>query len=140
MLVFDSESSLEIRAREKVPATVQGAGDTRFEIIVKSGGFTGNHPRVWIARPDLEGWLGQLRKVSDERKGSAELRSMSPDDFLLVVRVADSAGHIVVEGHVARTFLGPRKNSRRSRIEFCIDFDPTRLSEFVKEFEAILSK
>ena len=138
MLIFDSETSFELHPNESVPAGIQGAGDMRFEITVKSGGFAGTNAKVWVARPGLDRWVAQLRQVAEDRKGSAELRSMSPDDFLLVVRVADSAGHIALIGHLSRHFWGPRKTSRQNRIEYCIDLDPTRLPELVAEFETMM--
>jgi hypothetical protein len=138
MLIFDAETSLELKPLETLPADVPGAGDTRFEITVKSAGFTGKNHKVWVARPAMDTWIAQLRRVADERKGSAELQSLSPDDFLLVVRVADSAGHIAVEGNLSRSFFGPRRVFRHNKTEYSIDFDPTRLPELLAQFEAMM--
>jgi hypothetical protein len=138
MVIFDAEGSLEIVPLETVPASVQGAGDMRFEITANSGGFSGKNSKVWVARPDLDGWIAQLRWVAADRKGAAELRSMSPGDFLLIVRVADSAGHIAIEGHLSRTLLGARRAHRHNIIEFRIDFDPTRLPELLAQFETMI--
>lgn len=138
IVIFDAQSSIEINRVESTPPGVQGEGEARFEVKVKAGGFEGRNEKVWTAREEIERFPQSLRQLADSRRGSAELRSMSPDDFIFVVRLVDTSGHIVIEGQVARHYYVATKTvSRTNSIQFSIDFDPSRLPNLLAEFEEI---
>ena len=124
MRLEDSASSLVLEVRERLPEGIQGAGDTRFAVAVRAGDFEGRNENVWIGAGDLDRFAADLEHLHRERTGSAELESLSPDEFHLAVLAVGSAGRIAAEGHLSRLHPGLR-GWHRNRIELSIDLDPS---------------
>ena len=76
----------------------QGAGDVRLRVRVTSIGFAGEYDGVWIEVRTATTFIDQLAALERDRRGSATLTSMSPDDFSLQVRIVDSAAHAAASG------------------------------------------
>jgi hypothetical protein len=124
MRLEDSDSSLILEVRERLPAGVQGAGDTRFSVTVRAGGFEGRCEDVWIGAGELRQFAVDLERLHRERTGSAELASMSPEEFRLAILAVGNAGRIAAEGYLGSRHLGIR-GWHRNRVELSIDLDPT---------------
>ena len=79
-------------------------------------GFTGEYEDVWIEDATLGTFVEQLVKLANQRSGTAELRSVSPDEFSLRVKSSDKTGHFVAEGELRRTYRGIE--SLRTKLHF----------------------
>lgn len=117
--------------------TIEGrsGGDLRLSISVQSDDFSGKYGEVWIAKDDWATFLSSLRDLERERKGQAVLLSMAPEEFELRLRITDRAGHLATYGYLSRYhFRHPSGQAVRSRIEYCVNVDPSLLRELVELF------
>jgi hypothetical protein len=63
---------------------------------------------IWISEESIEEFLGALQALDKERKGIAELHSMSPGEFKLVFAPADLLGHLSVSLDFKKNRSGTR--------------------------------
>lgn len=103
-------------------------------VSVRCHGFAG-HTTAYLALEDLEEFAKGIVELEDTRKGSVRLESMSPGDLRLRFFSLDSAGHIALEGELAKYSafqLPPYGSSRRcDRVAFGFEIDPSSLREMV---------
>ena len=136
--IGDNHSSLTISLVEVTPEGVPRSGDLCLDITARAGDFAGRNRHVWVGKEVFTGFLEELATLATRRSGATQLGSMTPDEFQLEIYVADTAGHVRVEGKLARARYGPgRTGLLRDQVAFAIDFDPTRLESLVKEFRAL---
>ena len=127
VVIREGSDSIEVIATERVSNHLPSAGDTRFEVAVRSRGFTGKGS-TWAEALALRAFIGQLRILESRRQGSAELVSLSLGEFSLRVFATDRAGHMAVAGRLARS---------GQAFEFEFSFCPSLLPAVVAEFAAI---
>jgi hypothetical protein len=92
--------------RERIRESLPTPGDVRVEVTIRLQEFAGSYENVWLSRPELQSFLGQLSDLIETRKGKAELHSMSPDEFWLEIRPADTSGHFEVATQLKRHQYG----------------------------------
>src|SRR5688572_22581658 len=131
----NSGDHVSIEHHETGAEALPTAGDVRIGVAVKVGTFAGEYDQVWVSRDDWRSFVSSLRRLEASRSGEAVLRAMSPDEFECRVRVVDSAGHVAVDGFLARPHWHRYAAAYRTRIEFCIEVDPSRLRELTEQFE-----
>jgi len=137
MVIGEQDNPLEMLCLEVLPPDSPGAGDMRLQVRVRSHGFSGE-TAVWIDAKTFHSFLGHLRVLNTRREGFAEVRAMSPEDFCVRIQTVDRAGHMVVEGRVARCVLAfwgcvPLLHSVQFGFEFC----PSLLPALITKFESL---
>jgi hypothetical protein len=113
----------ELVVLERVPEQLPTPGDTKFAISIQSANFCGRGT-TWINRPSLEKFAIQLTELEATRNGRAEVHSMSPSQFYLVIETIDGWGHTGVSG---------RLSQRKNAVEFAFEFEPDQLPDFAAE-------
>lgn len=137
MVIREGDDSIEIVAVERVPDHMPTPGDTRLEVVVTSGGFSGRSS-AWVDNDRLCAFVRQLSALLKDRgQGAADLESISPGEFVLRIESVDSLGHIAVSGRLAKRMYAGECGPYLHAVEFGFEFDPTALSEIVATFEAI---
>jgi hypothetical protein len=107
-------------------------GDILVVVDVRCPGFTG-HIDTWILREAWIAFCQRLAALDEGRRGEAVVEGISPQEFRLVVRSTDSAGHMAIEG-----LLGYRGVHGRTLLTFSpMAFDPSTLPVLVQEARAI---
>jgi hypothetical protein len=127
MVIREGNDSIEIRPTEQVPDHLPSAGDVRLAIAVRSQGLAGEG-WAWIEAPRLRLFIEHLRQLEAQRKGSAEVESISPGQFRLRVYATDRVGHVAIAGRLARG---------EQALEFGFGFCPSLLPRVVAGFDAI---
>lgn len=136
MIIKQNDDFVELTVGEVVPADRPGAGDVRATLDVACEGFTGRTDQVWIERDELAGFLAELRDLAQTGQGAAELTSMSPGELRLRVFALDQAGHLAVEGEIARlTYRDPAL--REMRLGFSFGLASEQLPGIVRELETM---
>lgn len=112
-------------------------GDRQLRVAVEADGFTGEYDQVWIAAAKWANFVSELRTLELMRKGSARVRSISPDEFDLELRIIDQAGHLVARGSLSRYHFGrPSGQTERSCIQYSVPLDPSLLRQIVGELSS----
>ncbi|MGG6293988.1 hypothetical protein ACQ4M4_06155 [Leptolyngbya sp. AN02str] len=138
MLLREGSNFLEMIATERIPEHLPAPGDTRFEIRVQSFGFLGQG-WTWIDAVSLSSFVAQLHELEPQRQGSAEVSSMSPDQFWLKIFSTNRLGQMAVIGRLSQ--VSPLGHDLRCNhlLEFGFPFDPVMLPSIVKNFERVSS-
>ena len=139
MILRDDSAELEITVHEVTPTTSMRPGDFRATVRVSTAGFSGTNEHVWIAADDFQRFVEAARALERDRRGQAQLGSMSPDDLALSIRVRDRAGHVTASGWVGRTWFAGTGGALAARVGFSLDIDPTHLPLLVAELESLLA-
>src|SRR5829696_1218688 len=124
----DASDFVEIKVLER--GTLQGRndGDLRLGVSVRSGTFSGSYEQVWVGRDEWSAFVAALARLELQRSGQASLRSMSPDEFELHIRVVDRAGHPVAHGFLSRHQYGHTSQGlMQSRVAFAVEIDSSTL-------------
>jgi hypothetical protein len=109
-----------------------GDEDLLLNVTVVVGGYSAAD-QVWVVGDDWRGFMNELRKLEEVRKGQATLRGVDPHDLELVFKATDRAGHMAVLG-----FVGWNKpDGFYQKCEFGFAFDAGMLSSVVREFEVL---
>ena len=127
MLIRNPYGFIEITPLERIAAHLPMAGDTEFAIRIQSEGFAGEGT-AWVELPTLQKFSRDLTALDLNREGQAELRSMSPDNLLLVIKTIDGWGHTAVSGRLA---------DRKHAVEFEFEFDCGLLPAIASEFSQL---
>ena len=138
MILADGEGELEITVHEVEPPMSPRAGDFRAIVRVSTRGFDGTNEHVWVAADDFQRFVEAVRVLERDRRGEAQLTSLSPDDLELSIRVRDRAGHVTASGFVGRTSCGSSGEFVTARVGFSFDVDPTYLPGIVAELESLV--
>jgi hypothetical protein len=116
----------------------QRAGDTRVRVNARCVGFEGNtftgSAGVWIDLSDAQTFIAALAALEEARRGSATLKSMSPEQFVLEISVTDSAGHVAAHGFLRRHAPG----HRGGQIDFNLAVYPDALPRMLSRARELL--
>jgi len=138
MVLRDDDGELEIVVHEVEPPTSMRPGDFRATVRVSTLGFAGINAHVWIAADDFQRFVEAVRVLERDRRGEAQLRSMSPDDLALSIRVRDRAGHVTASGWLGRMWYSSTRELVAARIGFNVDIDPTALPAIAAELASLV--
>jgi len=112
--------------------------DEAFNVQCSVAGFAGRNGEIWIDANERQRFVEGLRSVERDRRGEASLRAMSPEEFELVVRVVDLAGHVVIEGFVGKLqFSAYLHRYDQLLVKFGFSFDPTLLPQVLRDAEQL---
>jgi hypothetical protein len=104
--------------------SVHTRGDAYVTVRVSSTGFAG-HNDLWVDGDSLRDFCRALVTLERERKGRAELRAISPNELVVIVRSIDSRGHMAVEGTTG--YRTGRELSVWHAVHFGFEFEPSQL-------------
>ncbi len=120
----------------RLGAIRRDSGYPSLEVRVEgtTKGFSGAAD-VWIDGFALKEFTGALREFEKSRQGRVELQAMDSQEFRLVVRSMDHAGHLLVEFAVARSVLvGDGPEPVPLRVAGAFELDPGTLGEILAGF------
>lgn len=137
VLIRAGNDYLELVCVENVPEPLPTPGDFRLAVSVQSGSFAGSSDAVWISSSAFAQYLTELRLLEQSRQGIVELLAMSPAEIRLCIQSIDRAGHMVVEGEIARLRYLGRQQPFMQRLTFAFDFDSGDFTQIVRDFERL---
>jgi hypothetical protein len=88
---------IEMIELERGSSELPNAGDVKIDVSVKFQEFQGRYSSVWIELTELQNFHNQLNKLEKSRQGSASIKSMNPDEFIIEIRSSDKLGHMEIE-------------------------------------------
>lgn len=136
MIIQDLDNVVEINLVD-IDAPPAGCGDGHFFIEVRAHGFSGEN-YVWIEAFEFHTFVDALADLSESRKGSVMLESLSPHELKLVVRVLEKTGQIAIEGELRRNvYIHSRRRRVENRLVFVLDIPSEKFDEFVSGFREI---
>lgn len=106
MHVEPDRPAIELTITEVGPPHLPSAGDVRVEAMASMNGFVGRG-HCWIDAETLASFAASFRRLSMSLDGIAELRSISPSEFLLSVSPADPPGSILVKVAISNPYPLP---------------------------------
>ncbi|WP_141504393.1 WapI family immunity protein [Paenibacillus luteus] len=107
-----------------------------LSVSVADSGFCGENPEVWFEADEVSRFVTAVQKLDRERKGSAKLSSMSPDECLLAIISVDRSGHLVLEYQLSsQVYL--EHSSQKRLVSGGFDLNPTDLERMHKFFSAL---
>lgn len=133
MILRGQHESVELVCEEVLPPHLPSSGDIRLAVRVVSHGFSGEYDQVWVGAGEFRRFLAALRELEAARQGAAAIEALSPEEFQLVVRTIDRAGHLTVEGRLGRWVFARYWQAIVFGFEFC----PSLLGQAVREFERL---
>lgn len=129
MIIRDGCDLLEMTVLEQISLHEPRSGDTEFAIRIQVEDFTGQGT-TWIDLSQLQRFAAELSALESKRQGSAQLHSMSPEEFNLCISSVDQWGHMAVSGRL-------RNLVQKNGIEFGFEFCPSFLLHMTQEFESL---
>jgi hypothetical protein len=102
----------------------------------QSRGIFANMGGIYIVTSDIIEFLVALRILEKKRSGEACLRSASPEEFSLSVRIVNRRGHIVVSLRMMDQIYYEDMLIPNS-VEVSFGIDPTTLPELIKQCELL---
>ena len=110
-------------------------------VELAGNGFTGRAREVWFWLATLRDFVDALERLERDRSGEAILTSMSPNEFLLTIRVADRAGHAVLGAILQWPVYGvlPHGGPFDHSVLLGFALDPTMLPRILRDFKELLA-
>ena len=68
----------------------------RFTVETQCRGFSSTLGGIYIVFDDLSDFISEFQTLENERRGEARLRAASPEEFDLLIRIIDRAGHVLI--------------------------------------------
>ena len=130
----NSSSSLQLKLLEILPDNLPTPGDREIGVYVASLGFTGTS-NIWLDQLSIQQFLLDLANLEKLRDGTAQIRSISPNEFSLRVGFYDGFKHISFDGYLSERF-----NGLENRVAFSIRPDTSMLKQYVDELYRLLSR
>jgi hypothetical protein len=87
----------------------------------------------------LERFLRQLEALERLRAGEARLESIGTGEFVLSIRAADRAGHILVEATINRGFCS-NGAFLTNRVAADFQIDPTAFPDILRDFRELADR
>lgn len=109
MKIGSEKEYVEIVELERNPVGAPCTGDVNVRVALSLKEFTGLYDGVWLELPEMERFISELEALGLERKGTAKLSSMNPEEFTLEIHSSDSLGHMEIETQLHRyQYSGPK--------------------------------
>jgi hypothetical protein len=103
-------------------------GDLLLQVQVLRQGFSGS-VQAWVEQRVWFAFAQQLTVLEERRQGEAQVESMSPGEFSLVVHSVGRAGHMAVRGSI-----GYRSFDAEVDLHFSsFGFDPAQLPVLARD-------
>lgn len=132
--------SNEIKTRKieltKIEAIQQYLPSYQFEIKLETENIRAKIVNfTWISEEEIDNFLVELDRLDRERKGLAELNSLSPGEFSLIFKAIDKLGHIAVSLNFSEQDKTANDYSYNLGIEF--QTDPTILQQVIADIKRL---
>ena len=108
----------------------------RFTVETQSKGFSATVGGIYIVTDDITDFVSKFRTLENTRSGEVRLRSASPEEFNLAVRIVDRAGHVLISLRVQNLSYYERLVIPCS-LEVSFGIYPTDLPTFLNQFERL---
>ncbi|WYD81882.1 MAG: hypothetical protein V8K32_05740 [Candidatus Electrothrix gigas] len=109
MRIGSEKEYLEIEELERNSGGTSCSGDVNVRVALSLQDFSGSYDGVWLELPEMQSFLSELDALDAERKGSAKISSISPEEFTLEIRSSDALGHMEIEAQLHRyQYSGPK--------------------------------
>ena len=136
MLIRSGEDYVELIPTDRVSDQLPTPGNTRLNVTICSSGFRGSGS-TWVDSTRLAAFLDELRVLDRQRRGVAELESISPGEFQLRIQSVDRKGHLAVGGRLVQRVHGGDAGPHQHLVEFGFEFDPSILPHVLAGFKEI---
>jgi hypothetical protein len=73
----------------------------RAAVGVGWGDFHATRAEVWLEAGEFEGFLKDLRGLTNSRQGQASLSAEDPREFQMTIAITDKAGHVEIAARLA---------------------------------------
>jgi hypothetical protein len=140
MTFQDGQHFLCLRATRRECAGSGGECDTRFDLETRIKSADASFrvkSHAWVDARALQDFAEGLRRVQETGQGAAVLRSMSPGEFELAVRVYDASGHVGAFGKMGHWCQTGVQGPYWGEVNFGVPFDSSALPEVVREVGAL---
>ncbi len=122
---------IDVLEESKMP---QNFGDIRVSVKVCMSGFFGEYDQVWIEAHGKNRFISALVNLEKTRNGSANIESMSPNEFILNISSIDSLGHMQADILLSKYSRTTNSGSNVISLTGDFEFDPGLLPGFTEEF------
>jgi hypothetical protein len=110
----------------------------KVKVDADGDGFSGLNHEVWLAAKDVDAFCAALSSVLKERTGFAELRSMSPSEFVLRLEASEKPFRPIVNAqlrHVSRV-----RGRANASVEIPLETEPASIEKAIAELRAIRAR
>ena len=139
MILKDRGDFLRIDVTGRTPPSVQGAGDTEFEIEVRMSTAMNTEFHgmswAWLDINEMKAFVKRLRMIQAGTAEDASAVAMSPKEFALSVRIYNKAKHIGVFGKLGHWCESSADQSCWSEINFGFRIEDSELKQLTRIFE-----
>jgi hypothetical protein len=125
-----NEHFVEISLMEEAESGYD-SGDVRLLIAAESHGFTGR-TEVWVLQEEIARFARDLTDLNRNLKGSAILRSVSPNELELEVLAVTSRGHLAVQGSLGY-HIHEAERMYWHAVHIGFEFEPSELEKAAYE-------
>jgi len=110
-------------------------------VEIAGNGFTARAREVWFWLAKPRGFVDALERLERDRSGEAMLTSMGPNEFILTIRIADRAGHVVLGATLQWPVYGvlPQGGPFDQSVLLGFALDPTMLPRILRDFQELLA-
>jgi len=110
-------------------------------VELAGNGFTGRTREVWFWLATLRDFVDALERLERDRAGEAILTSIGPNEFLLTIRIADRAGHVVLGATLQWPVYGvlPQGGPFDHSVLLGFALDPTMLPRILRDYQELLA-
>ena len=107
-------------------------------VAIAGHGFTGSNPEVAFERAELARFIANLEIVERDRRGTANLTSMSPNEFSLTIAIIDRLGHVLLTCELMR-YVYATDSTSPHRVAVSFALDQTTLPGMLSDFKELLA-
>lgn len=104
---------------------------------MSAAGLSGIKPKIALDIADLNQFLKDLSFFDVHRTGVVRLNSMSPNEFILALRIVDHAGHMLVKA-VMTSYIPVNYQLTSCRVALCFEIDSTLLPNLISGVQDLL--
>lgn len=108
-----------------------------FSINIRDNEYSGVNPQVWVEARDVRSFIYAVKKINLERKGSAPLAGMSPQEFSLTIQCVNRKGDFVLEYLLSKHVYLEHLSSKRL-VSGAFDMNPSDLERIDNFFSSLL--
>ena len=126
MLIRNRENFVEITPLERIS---ENFPSTKFQVRIQSSGFIAEGT-TWVEFSSVQKFAVDVAVLESKRDGTAQLDSVSPDQFRLCIETIDGWGHPAVSGRLMRA---------KQVLEFWFEFDAEYLLQLVSDVRELAS-
>jgi len=101
------------------------SGDVLLSVRVRSHEFAGS-TQAWVMLDELRAFAESFRALNDTLRGSAKLRSISPNELDLEFVAVSSRGHLAAQGTIGH-LVYEQEQMYWHAISFGFEFEPSQL-------------